>query len=291
MKGGQAVARLRRVRRKVGRAVRQMRTGTTLVYTNLALLQERYGPRGGGLAGYELRVFSQNGEDGVLAEILHRIGVGSRWFVEFGVGPALEGTCVLLADVDGWSGLFIEGSDAHHAQLAEKYRRIDRVRTRQAMVTAENIEAILDEAGVPEDLDVLSIDIDSNDYWVWKAIERFSPRVVVCEYNGAIDPGRAVTQPYDPTGGWDGTEFFGASLGAIVSLGASKGYRLVHTDLTGTNAFFVRDELASAFADCVDVPARAASYSFTDFRHLPGDPGRRYVSIDEGDDGSPAADA
>jgi hypothetical protein len=268
-----------------------MRTGSTLVYTNLAILHERYGAPGG-LAPYELRVFSQNGEDGVLAEILHRIGSGGRWFVEFGIGPGLEGTCVLLADVHGWSGLFIEGADDHAAALAEKYRRIDRIRTLQSLVTVENVEQLFAEAGVPEDLDVLSIDIDGNDYWVWQAIERYTPRVVVCEYNGAIDPGLAVTQPYDATGGWDGTEFFGASLGAIVGLGAAKGYRLVHTDLTGTNAFFVREDLAEAFADCADVPARAASYSFTDFRHLPADPDRRFVPVDDSHDGrGPGSDA
>jgi hypothetical protein len=253
--------------------VDQIRVRNTVVYGNLAVLASRYGPAPG-LGGLELKVFSQNGEDGVIAEIFHRIGTESRFFVEFGAGAGREGNSVLLADVYAWCGLFIEGSEDRFAELEYKYLAIDRVTTRNDMVTAENIEDILSTSGVPVSFDLLSIDIDSNDYWVWQAISGYRPRVVVCEYNGELDPSAALTQPYRPDSGWDRTNYFGASLRAVVDLARHKGYTLVHTDLTGTNAFFVLDEFSDAFLDCMPVAPRRAVAAFSDFRHRP-DPARR----------------
>ena len=263
------------VRRRAKRVAGQARVRDIVLYGNLATLTQRYGPAPG-LAGFELKVFAQNGEDGVLAEIFHRIGAESRYFVEFGVGAGREGNAVLLADVYGWSGLFIEGDPSSFADLEYKYLAIDAVTTHKEMVTASNIERVLAECDVPERFDLLSIDIDSNDYWVWQAITSYRPRVVICEYNGAIDPSVAATQPYMPRAGWDRTEYFGASLKALDDLGSHKGYTLVHTDLTGTNAFFVLDELADRFADCLPVPGRRSVPSFTDFRHRQDHRGRAY---------------
>ncbi len=124
------------------------------------------------------------------------------------------------------------------------------------MVTPTNIEEIFSRAGVPAEPDVLSIDIDGGDYWIWEAIANYRPRVVVVEYNSTIDPGRRLVQPRERTS-WDGTDFFGASLAALRALGESKGYRLVHTELTGLNAFFVREDLAGErFSQADRVPAR-----------------------------------
>lgn len=267
--------------KRARRVVNQARVRNIVVYANLAELGRRYGPAPG-LAGFELKVFSQNGEDGVLAEIFHRVGVESRFFVEFGAGAGNESNAVLLADVYGWSGVFLEGDASEFASLRYKYLRMDKVRARQAMVTAENIQAILAECGVPVMFDLLCIDIDSNDYWVWQAIDSYRPRVVVCEYNGALDPSVAATQPYAPEVPWDGTEFFGASLKALEDLGSVKGYTLVHTDLTGTNAFFVLDELADAFTDCFPVSARRSVPDFTDFRHRPDHAARAYQTPEPG---------
>lgn len=268
-----------RLWRRAARLTSQMTVRNAVVYGNLALLAQRYGAAPG-LAGFELKVFSQNGEDGVLAEIFHRIGAESRCFVEFGAGPGREANAVLLADVYGWRGLFLEGSESRFEELEYKYRGIERVVTRHAMVTAENIEDLLSDAQVPQSFDLLSVDIDGNDYWVWQAITRYRPRVVVCEFNGALDPARALTQPYDPSSGWDKTEYYGASLKALTELGVHKGYTLVHTDLTGTNAFFVVDEHAGAFGDCLPVPARRTLVGFTDFRHRPDEKRRPYRTPD-----------
>jgi hypothetical protein len=181
------------------------RTGET--YAALAT----YGDDGRGLAvpgdltRFERRVFSQNGEDGVVAEVLRRVGAPGRWFVEFGAGTGHEGICVALADVLGWSGLFLEVDRYAFGELARKYRGERRVQTVRAAVTAENVEELFAAAEVPLEPDVVSIDVDGNDWWIWRALRGYRPRLVVVEYNGNLDPGAALVKPYDPTATWDFT--------------------------------------------------------------------------------------
>ena len=191
------------------------------------------------LAAHELSVSSQNGEDGVIQEIFRRTGVSGRpFFVEFGVGH--EGNAILLADL-GWSGLFIEADPDGFRGIAGKYAHTD-VQTRQSFVTPENVEQLFEQANVPAEPDLLSIDIDGDDYWVWSALTTYRPRLVVIEYNAGLSTVHRLVQDRS-RGPWRGTDFFGASLGALIALGESKGYRLVHTDTTGVNAFFVRTDL------------------------------------------------
>lgn len=240
----------------------------------------------GPLTPFELRVFSQNGEDGVLGEILRRVGVDRHgFFVEFGVESGREGNCVYLADIAGWHGLFMDGDERFFAALQHKYRAAERVRATLAMVTPENVQELFAAAGVPSEPDVLSIDVDGSDYWIWEAIEDYRPRVLVIEYNSALDPGRRLVQPADLEGGWDGTEYFGASLGAMRALGERKGYRLVHTELSGVNAFFVREDVAEArFPAVEDVPVRSApNYFQRGMRHPPDLARRRYLDLDSGE--------
>jgi hypothetical protein len=137
---------------------------------------------------------------------------------------------------------------------------------------------------VPPEPDVLSIDVDGLDYWIWDSMNEYRPRLVVIEYNSVLDPARRLVQPREP-GGWDGTDYYGASLGAIRALGESKGYRLVHTELSGVNAFLVREELAEGrFPPVDEVPARGVpNYFQSGYRH-PRDPHhRRYLDLDTGE--------
>lgn len=110
-------------------------------------------------------------------------------------------------------------------------------------VTTENINFLFKKYKVPKEFDLLSIDIDFNDYWVWKAIDGYSPRVVVIEYNASIPPTESKTIIYNPNARWDGTNYFGASLLALVKLGKRKGYALIGCEKKGVNAFFVRNDL------------------------------------------------
>jgi hypothetical protein len=104
------------------------------------------------------------------------------------------------------------------------------------------VATLFRDAGVPEEFALLSIDIDGNDYWVWKALDRFRPKVVVIEYNGFLPPPLSKVIPYDPDFQWSGTRYFGASLCALNKLAAERDYSLVYCERRGVNAFFVQRE-------------------------------------------------
>jgi hypothetical protein len=222
------------------------------------------------LTPFEYSVFSQNGEDGVICELLRRIGEGNGWFVEFGIETGVEGNCVFLAEARGWSGLFMEGADSYDA-LAHRWSGRTAVSTVKAIVGPDNINDLLDAEEIPDEPTVISIDIDGNDYYVWRALER-RPRLLIVEYNASLplDSDERLVQPRaDGVGLFEGTNFFGASLGALEALGAEKGYRLVHTDLAGVNAFFVRDDLLDSMPVGDAVPRRAANYFLMGRSHPP----------------------
>ena len=246
-------------------------------YQALAELARRHGDTS--LTASELKVFSQNGEDGVLAEIFRRIGPGARTFAEVGAGDGVESNCVFLADVLGWSGTCIEGDPTLHARLARHHEANPRVRTACRRIGTGDLDGVLEELGCPDEPDLLSIDIDGVDWWIWHGLRR-RPRVVVVEYNAARGDA-PVTVPADHDAPWDGTDYFGASLPAFELLAAARGYRLVHTDLTGVNAFFVRDDLAGGFPPSEEVPRRAPNFLLAGIA-LPPDPhGRPWVDVHE----------
>lgn len=198
------------------------------------------------LLRHGFKVYSQSDEDGLIQEIFKRIGTTNRTFVEFGVETGVECNTVKLL-MEGWKGLWIDGSEQHIAEMRNTFApRIEagQLRLRENIVTAENINALIEQGNITGEIDLLSIDIDYNDYWVWKAITVVRPRVVVIEYNASLRPPMSLVVPYEPTRRWDGTNFFGASLEALVKLGHEKGYRVVGCNYTGVNAFFVRDDVA-----------------------------------------------
>jgi len=182
---------------------------------------------------YERNVTSQSGEDGVLEHILGVIGDGGKAAVEFGSkdGVALSNTYRLERDA-GWRRWLFDGDSGGNPLVHQVY------------LTAENINEAFDKAGVPEVVDVLSIDVDGNDLWLWRALSRRA-RVVVIEYNAAIQPGQNISIQYNPNHRWDGSTYHGASLGALWIVGRQKGMRLVHA--TPLNAFFVAEAEAGAF--------------------------------------------
>jgi hypothetical protein len=197
------------------------------------------------LLRYGFKVFSQADEDGIIQEIFRRIGTTNRTFIEFGVEAGLEcNTAKLL--LEGWNGLWIEASPPYVAAIrnnARSYIEGGQLKLTESLVTAENINRLIAAAGLGGEIDLIGIDIDNNDYWVWKAIDAVKPRVVVIEYNPTLRPPLALVVPYRPDAQWDGTNYFGASLEALVRLGRAKDYRLVGCNISGGNAFFVRNDL------------------------------------------------
>jgi hypothetical protein len=197
----------------------------------------------GRLEPFGYKVYSQNEEDGILAEIFRRIGVTSRTFVEFGCGDGAVNNTVFLL-MQGWRGLWIDGNEANVARARAKWHRQMKagyLTCKVAFITRNNINDLLSD--MDREIDLLSIDIDGNDYHIWEAIDVVCPRVVCIEFNAKFPPPVSWAMPYDDRFVWDGSDHFGASLSALVELSMRKGYSLVGCDLTGVNAFFVRDDL------------------------------------------------
>ncbi len=253
-----------RVTRRIGREVwRQEPPPTRSQYEAIALLAMRYGFQS--LSAAELRAFSQNGEDGVLAEIFSKIGTTNQFFVEFGVQDGLECNTRLLMEVLGWSGVYFEPNIDSFSRLSERLQNRDDVLTLREFVTPDNVNALFAQAAVPAEFDLLSIDIDGQDYWVWDALEGFRPRVVVIEYNAALPVEPSVVEKKGAVQDRSTSfQFMGASLGAMLDLGRRKGYKLVHAELAGVNLFFVRDDLAVPFET---VLARGSNHYLQGYTH------------------------
>jgi hypothetical protein len=212
----------------------------------------------------ECRVYSQNGEDGILLYLFSRIGVTDRRFVEFGIGDGRECNTTNLAVTFGWRGLLMEADEAlaHSARTFYATRptlRACGVRVEHARLEPDTADEVLLRFGLGGNLDLLSIDIDGNDYWVWERMRAISPRVVVIEYNASFGSSRSVTVPYrrcfdrykEHVSGF----YHGASLLALTRLAQRKGYLLAGCDSRGTNAFFVREDATSGRIEPVDVEA------------------------------------
>lgn len=199
----------------------------------------------GRLIPFGFKVYSQNDEDGIIQEIFKRIGTTNRYFVEFGCENGLE-TNTLFLLLQGWKGLWIEGSSKRMSAIKEKFHtKLDTgdLKVLNAFVGPENFDQLLIEHHVPKEVDLLSIDVDGNDYHIFAALKAISPRVVVIEYNAKMHVPLKWVMKYNPNHQWDGSDYFGASLKSFEQLFDSKGYSLVGCNITGINAFFVRKDL------------------------------------------------
>jgi len=195
------------------------------------------------LQNFEKKVFSQNGEDGIIEEIFNRIGTTNKTFVEFGVENGTENNSIYLLKEKKWHGLWIEGVETCFNKASEFTKGLD-VKIDLNFVTVENILDILNKYDIPRELDFLSVDIDGNDYYVLSQIlSTFRPRVVCVEYNASVGPESHFKIEYDPSFRWDTSKYFGASLQCMNDILNNRDYRLVSCDAGGVNAFFVRRDL------------------------------------------------
>lgn len=200
-------------------------------------------PRALSASGY--KVFSQSDEDGMIAEIFNRIGTTNRRFVEFGVGDGLENNTLALL-YQGWSGLWIDGSDDFCRSIKSAYGKAiasGQLTLINSFITRDNIDGLIAGGIEAGEIDLLSVDIDGNDAHVYDAIKCISPRVIIFEYNAKFGPEIDYCMAYDAEHIWRKSDRFGASLKHFETLLDGKGYRLVGCNLVGTNAFFVRDDL------------------------------------------------
>jgi len=200
----------------------------------------------------EFQVFSQRGEDGIIQYILGRIEIPNKIFVEFGVEDYTESNTRFLLINNNWSGLVMDGSKDNIRFIKSDfiYWKYD-ITAYESFITTDNINELIRRYTSLKDIGLLSIDIDGNDYWVWKAISAIEPRVVICEYNSLFGKSRAVTVPYKPDferrKAHYSDLYFGASLPAFCRLAEEKGYDFIGTAGAGVNAFFVRKDLSAPF--------------------------------------------
>jgi len=197
------------------------------------------------------KVFSQFDEDGIIQYLVNKLPIANKTFVEFGVENYEESNTRFLLLNDHWQGMVLDAraADIRYIQQDKIYWQYD-LQAKCTWITRENINGLLHDAGFGEDLGLLSIDIDGNDYWIWEAIQSVRPFIVLVEYNSLLGL-RPIAVPYkedfDRTTAHFSHLYYGASLGALQHLAHKKGYLLLGSNIWGHNAFFIRADIAGEF--------------------------------------------
>ena len=217
------------------------------IYSSLQILNQRdIRPKSNtiDLRTSELRLFSQNGEDGIIHAIINAISPKEAFFVEFGIGDGWSCNTRMLAEVYDWAGLYFEVNEEDYTLAQERYNNSTKVTVANEAITRKNINRIFKKYNVPKNLGLLSIDIDGQDYWVWKALSNeYRPDIIIMEYNSNHGLKQAIVEKKDLNQNLPLSSTWGASLKAITKLGKSKGYTLIHTEMAGVNAFLIKEEL------------------------------------------------
>lgn len=239
-----------------------------------------------GLAHTGYRVFSQFEEDGKLLYIFSLIGMRHKTFLDIGADDGVNSNCANLYFHFGWNGVFIDGNATAIKRGQRFYAKYPHPfypspTFVQGMVKRENINTLVKQGGLSGEIDLLSIDIDGNDYWIWDALEVVQPRVVIIETHVEFGLNNVVV-PYDPNYVYPGKhpDYHGASPAAMVNLAKRKGYRLVGANDLGFNFIFVKegegeDELpAVAVESVLQHPRTQASFAkfeaIKDWEYLEG---------------------
>jgi len=220
----------------------------------------------------EFSTCSQNGEDGILLFIFSIIGTTNKRVVEAAAGDGIECNAANLILNHGWEGLLLDGNATLIERGKEFYRQRNNAwRLRRlppalihAWIDRDNIDDLIASHGMAGPIDLLSLDMDGIDFWIWKSIQSTQARVVVVEYNNRWSSDQSVTVPYsmDFVGrgaSVDGEGYFGASLKAFTKLGKEKGYRLIGANSPNTNAFFMKDDVGAGYFPEVSVESCLAS--------------------------------
>jgi hypothetical protein len=204
------------------------------------------------------KAYSQTDEDGILLFIFSIIGCADRRSIELCAGDGTECNTANLILNHGWHGLLVDGDERLVRRgtaffAAHRHTYVYPPVFVHSWVTRDSVNDLLKRNGFEGEVDLLSLDMDGVDYWIWEALDCVSPRVVVLECQDILGPQRAWTVPYSDnfdayshstTAGMP--NYCGASLAAFVKLARRRGYRLVGTNRLGYNAFFVRNPLGLA---------------------------------------------
>jgi hypothetical protein len=196
-------------------------------------------------------VFSQWDEDGIIQYLTQKIPIENKTFIEFGVESYEESNTRFLLLQDHWQGMVLDAceQDIQYIQTDRIYWEYD-LQAKSAWITQANVDSLMESAGFAEDVGLLSIDIDGNEYWIWEAIRSIRPSLVIVEYNSVFGL-QPVSIPYREdfgrTAAHNSNLYYGCSLASLHHLAAAKGYLLLGSNIWGHNAFFVRSDVAGEF--------------------------------------------
>ncbi len=222
------------------------------------------------------RAHSQGGEDGVLLYLFSLIGTTNKKVLEVCAGNGEQCNSANLIVNHGWEGFLFDGDQANVKSGIEFYRSCQDSKFwgptfRQEWITRDNINDLVSSCNLNGEIDLLSLDLDGNDYWIFEALDVVLPRVVIAEYQQAWGPDIAVTQRYEEDFSWTryklenpGPTYVGASLRALVNLADKKGFRLVGCERKCFNAVFIRKGLAEDIFPAID-PALCFDHSLARF--------------------------
>lgn len=188
------------------------------------------------LSQFENKVFSQNGEDGIIVKLIELIYNGSnenKYYVEFGVENGIECNTRILREHYNWKGLQMDGSNENII-----------MNLRKEFIMKENVVELFRKYDVPQTINLLSVDIDFNDFYCLKEIlANYKCDIIICEYNATHLPDKDKIVIYNKNGMWDGSNYFGVSLLSLYKLGKKYNYSLVYCNDNGVNSFFVHNDI------------------------------------------------
>lgn len=200
---------------------------------------------------HKRQVHSQSGEDGIIEKIFETLEIKNGWYCEFGAGDGNWICNTRKLREEGWKGVLIEGDAESFNNLKTNYGSHPDVSIIESYVSCEpgeSLDDLLSSTDIPSDFDILSIDVDGNDLWIWKSLKKYEPKVVVVEYNPHYNPADSFTIKYDPSHRFNSDNYYGATAGAFNKLAEEKGYKLIGST-GGLNLFYCKKELSNQFKE------------------------------------------
>lgn len=195
----------------------------------------------------EFQVFSQFGDDGIIQWLIQNLEIPNKTFIEFGVEDYSESNTRFLMMNNNWSGFVMDGSNKNINKLKNQYYfwRYD-LNVQSAFITRGNINSLIAAQNFAEDVGLLHIDLDGNDYYIWETLNVIKPIIVIVEYNSLFGADRPISVIYDDdflrSKAHYSLLFWGASLLSLYNLATKKGYSFIGCNSAGNNAYFVRND-------------------------------------------------
>ncbi len=199
----------------------------------------------------EFKIFSQFGDDGIIQFLIDKLEIDYEYqnFIEFGVEDYSEANTKFLLLNNNWSGLILDSSNENIENIKKKifFWKFE-LEAIKSFITKENINSIITNSNINrKKIGILSIDIDGNDYWVWKEINVIDPLIVIVEYNSTFGFEKKISIPYkqdfERSKAHHSNLYWGASIEALKFLAKQKGYKFLTTNSAGNNAYFIKENI------------------------------------------------